>query len=76
MVDDPLNRLKVKRGSDLPHAKLNEKLILQIREEARWRDEMREKLKQHSNAAIARRYGVHLRTIDRVLTGEGWSHVD
>ena len=31
--------------------------------------------KNLSNAALARQYGVHPRTIEKVLAGESWSHL-
>lgn len=75
MVDDPINRTKVKRGSDLPHSKLTDddvRMILQIVED---REEMKRVLKGMTNAAIAHKFGVHVRSIDRVVTGETWGHV-
>ena len=75
MIDDPLNRTKVKRGSDLPHSKLTDddvRMILQIVED---REEMKRVLKGMTNAAIAHKFGVHVRSIDRVVTGETWGHV-
>jgi hypothetical protein len=75
MIDDPLNRTKVLRGSALPHAKLHEddvRLILQIVQE---REEMKQQLKWMTNASIARKFGVHVRTIDRITAGENWGHV-
>ena len=75
MIDDPLNRAKVKRGSDLPHSKLTDddvRMILQIVED---REEMKRVLKGMTNAAIAHKFGVHVRSIDRVVTGETWGHV-
>ena len=75
MIDDPLNRPKVKRGSDLPHSKLTDddvRMILQIVED---REEMKRVLKGMTNAAIAHKFGVHVRSIDRVVTGVTWGHV-
>jgi len=74
VIDDPLNRTKVLRGSQLPHAKLTEDDVRLIREIVDEREAMRRRLKTMTNAAIARKFGVHLRTIDRVATGETWIH--
>lgn len=77
MIDDPLNRLKVKRGSDLPQSKLNEKLVKKIREEyAEGKLEIQKLQNQFSAKGMARKYGVHVRTIEKVLSGTSWSHVE
>jgi len=76
VVDDPLNRLHVKRGSELPHSKLNEKLIKKIRKTVAERERLKVVLSGMTNAAIAKQYGVHVRTIDRITAGENWHHVD
>ena len=75
MVDDPLNRLKVKRGSELPHAKLNEEKVRIIIDAVMRREELRKQLADLSNRALAERLGVHVRTVDRVTAGENWGHV-
>lgn len=76
MIDNPLNRLKVKRGSALPQAKLNEHDIKNIRKIVADREHMRKSLSSMTNAALAEKYGVHYRTIDRITAGENWSHVE
>lgn len=75
MVDDPLNRLRVKRGSALPQAKLNEVDVRQIRELVAHRDNLRKLAGELTNAKIAEKFGVHQRTIDRITGMEGWTHV-
>ena len=75
MIDDPLNRLKVKRGSDLPHAKLDESDVVLIRQIVAERERTKAQLKYVTNAALARKFGVHIHTIERVVTGESWGHV-
>lgn len=75
MIDNPLNRLKVKRGSDLPQSKLTEEKVIEIRERIRKREEIKQQLKLHTNQAIAKEHNVHIRTIDRISTEEGWTHV-
>jgi len=75
MKYDTQNRLKVKRGSQLPHAKLTEDdvaLIWQLVEE---RDRHKAAAAALTNAKLAEKFGVHVRTIDRVTTGENWGHV-
>lgn len=55
-----------KRGRDLPQSKLHEYHVKHIRERneygvPRW--------------WLAKEYGVHLRTIDKICTWETWIHV-
>lgn len=76
MVDNPLNRNKMKRGSELPQAKLNEKLIKKIRATVAKREALKVVLRGMTNTAIAKQYGVHVRTIDRVTANENWIHVE
>ena len=75
MIDDPLNRTKVLRGSQLPWAKLTEADVVLIRQIVEEREDMKRQLRWMTNAALARKFGVHLRTIDRVVNGENWGHV-
>lgn len=75
MIDDPLNRLKVKRGSDLPHSKLNEDKVRYIHSVVAERDALRATLSTMTNKALAKQLGVHERTIDRVTEGYSWGHV-
>lgn len=76
MKDDPLNRLKVKRGMDLPWSKMTDDDIREIRSLVETRERVKHDLKRMTNAAIAKRYGVHVRTIDRITQGETWGHVE
>jgi cytoplasmic iron level regulating protein YaaA (DUF328/UPF0246 family) len=75
MTDDPLNRIKVKRGSQLPHAKLNEAKVAQIRRLIERRKRLLAEAKKLTNANLAKLYHVSKRAIDRINTGESWSHV-
>lgn len=54
-----------------PHTKLNQVQVKKIRADALLRDEMRKKITEElSNEAMAARYGVHVRTIEKVLRYE------
>ena len=75
MIDDPMNRTKVLRGSQLPHAKLTESDVRLINQLIDERNELLRQAKSLTNAAIADKFGVHVRTIDRISTGESWGHV-
>ena len=76
MIDDPLNRLSVLRGEDLPWSKLDEETVRKAR-----RDYERARLvvqriqSQYSIKGMAKKYGVHHRTMHKALTGETWSHI-
>ena len=75
MKDDPLNKLKVKRGSQLPHAKLDEDKVREILAIVERRNALKHELATLTNAKIAAMYGVHVRTVDRVTAGENWTHI-
>lgn len=65
-----------KRGSDLPQTKLNEKLVRQIRKEhAEALRRIAEIRRQSTANVLASRYGVHVRTVEKVLSYETWRHV-
>ena len=76
MIDDPLNRNKVKRGMDLPQSRLTDDDVRNIRSLIEHRADLLNQAKQLTNKKIAEKYGVHYRTIDRISTGETWGHVE
>lgn len=39
------------------------------------RAEMKSVLSQMTNAKIAEKFEVHVRTIDRITAGESWTHI-
>lgn len=64
------------RGQDLPQSKLLVMDIIQIRSAVRQREALRKFIADNlSNAALARIYGVHVKTIEKVISREIWSHV-
>ena len=75
MIDCCMNRLKVKRGSQLPHAKLNEEKVRLILDAVKERNNLKAQLANLSNQSLADYLGVSLRTVDRVTAGENWTHV-
>jgi len=75
MIDDPLNRLKVKRGSELPWTKLDESDVELIHALFSERNRLKKELSSLTNKSIAEKFGVHLRTIERISAGETWIHV-
>lgn len=75
MKDDVLNRTKVRRGSELPFAKLDECDVKMIFELVAERNYHKRQASALTNAKIAEKFGVHVRTVDRVISGEHWGHV-
>lgn len=64
------------RGMDLPQSKLLPLEVAAIRAAAVKREQMRREINDTlSNAALAKAYGVHPRTIEKVLSYESWGHV-
>ena len=64
------------RGQDLPQSKLLDMDVISIRSAARQRESLRKHIAENlSNAALAKIYGTHERTIEKILTRETWSHV-
>jgi len=64
----------IRRGSQLTWSKLTEEDVALIRAMVEEREEMKQKLRNVTNAKIAEKFGVHIRTIDRITQGRGWSH--
>ena len=68
-------RHKAARGSDLPHAKLTESKVAEIHRAVRQRQAYRAMANTLTNANLAKRYGVHVRTIEKVVARSSWFHV-
>jgi predicted DNA-binding transcriptional regulator YafY len=67
---------KALRGIDLPHSKFSEDDVLEIRSAIKQRESMRQYIKDNlSNEALARKFNVHHRTIERVIQRETWVHL-
>jgi hypothetical protein len=65
-----------KQGSELPHAKLHEDDVKSIRSEVKQREKLRNYIDEHlTNQALADKYRVHVRTIERIVQFETWNHV-
>lgn len=79
MNQRPANRLErgeylskakefAKRGQDLPQTKLLSLDIISIRSAARQRSNLLKHIKENlSNASLAKQYGVHIKTIEKVI---------
>ena len=76
MIDCPLNRIKVKRGSALPQSKLTEEEVRKIRRQYAKAKLLVARIQSRWTAkGIARAYGLHHRTVEKILSGETWTHV-
>ena len=65
-----------KRGWDLPQTKLPPLAIKSIRDSDVLREKMRKEItEKYSNEALAKAWGVHVRTIEKVLSYETGRHV-
>lgn len=64
------------RGQDLPQSKLLDLDVVQIRSAMRQRENLRKHIKENlSNEALAKKHGVHVRTIEKISTYESWGHI-
>ena len=64
------------RGQDLPQAKLLDLQVIDIRSAKRQRDALLKHIRDNlSNAALCKRYGIHIRTLEKIITRETWSHL-
>lgn len=65
-----------KRGQELTQAKLLDLDVIDIRSAVRQRENLRKFIAENlSNAALAKKYGVHVNTIERVARYESFSHL-
>lgn len=64
------------RGQDLPHAKLLDLDVITIRSAKKQREALLKHIRENlSNAALARQFGVHERTIEKAVARETWNHL-
>lgn len=64
------------RGQELPQTKLLDLDIVSIRSAAKQRENLRKYIRENlSNEALAKQFGVHVRTIEKCLTYETGSHI-
>lgn len=65
-----------KRGFELPQTKIPPLAVVAIREAARKREAMRHEINEkYSNEALAKQWGVHRRTIEKILSYETAKHI-
>jgi hypothetical protein len=64
------------RGQDLPRAKLLDLDVIAIRSAVVQRQNLRNHIAQNlSNEALAQKFGVHVRTIEKAVQRETWGHI-
>ncbi len=64
------------RGEELNHARLTADEVAAIRSAAVQRERLREYIRRElSNDALAAKFGVHRRTVEKVTAFESWCHV-
>ena len=65
------------RGQKLPQSKLTNQDIRDIKSARLQREKLLAYIRENlSNEAIAARFGVHHRTVEKVLQGQTWRHVN
>ena len=65
-----------KRGQALPQAKLLDLDVIDIRSKHRQRQNLLKYIKDNlSNAALCREYGIHPRTLEKILSRQTWTHL-
>ena len=64
------------RGQALPQSKLSDAQVMEIRSAQEKREDLRAHIRDSlSNEALAARMGVHVRTVEKVLSRETWAHL-
>jgi hypothetical protein len=64
------------RGTELPQAKFTDDDVLEIRSAIKQRENMKKYIKENlSNEALATKFNVHYRTIERIIQRETWVHL-
>lgn len=64
------------RGVSLPQSKLTDAQVQEIREFKEKREDLRRHIKDNlSNEAMAVKFGVHVRTIEKAVSYGSWRHV-
>lgn len=64
------------RGQALPQSKLLDMDVINIRSAKRQRDRLLTHIRENlSNAALCNQYGIHPRTLEKILARETWSHL-
>lgn len=71
------NYQKCLRGEQLPQSRLTEENVREARKLYREaRQAIRDLMDEYSAKGLAKRYGVHHRTMEKALRRETWCHID
>lgn len=66
----------VLRGQDLGQSKLCDLDVIAIRSAGRQRESLRKHIAENlSNEALAKKFGVHIRNIEKIINRQTWSHI-
>lgn len=69
-------RINAARGQDLPQSKLLEIDVIDIRSASRQRANLLQYIRDNlSNEALAKRHGISVSTLEKVVTYQTWGHV-
>ena len=63
------------RGEQVHTSKLNADDIKLIRECVEHRDKLKKELSQYTNKSLAEKFDVHIRTMEKAVSGFTWGHV-
>ena len=64
------------RGQELPQSKLMDLDVVAIRSAKRQRESLLKHIRENlSNAALAHQFGVHERSIEKIMSRETWTHI-
>jgi hypothetical protein len=68
-------QINYSRGEERWNAALTDSDVRLIHEAVKERERLRAQARRLSNAALAEYFGVHLRTVEKVVQHESWVHV-
>lgn len=64
------------RGQDLPQSKLTDDDVMEIRSMIKQRENMKVYIRQNlSNQAIADKFNIHIRNVEKISTYQTWAHL-
>ena len=64
------------RGQELTHSKLLDMDVIDIRSAHRQRIKLLDYIRNNlSNEALAKKHGIHVRSIEKIVSYETWGHV-
>lgn len=65
-----------RRGQELTQTKLQDEDVISIRSAVKQRDNLRKYIRENlSNEAMAKKFGVHVRTVEKCISYESFGHI-